>query len=118
MKIHIIQNVLQNVLTLINRLCIAICLKFHQSKILVIILATKAWRLKISAYKEKRAPPPRMEKITAKKRKKVPQKALNTKKGPPQEGERGPTNRLFSREIRVFSLKLQDQLVHIIILIH
>ena len=38
--------------------CIAICLKFHQSNILAITLATKAWAPKISAHKEKKTPPP------------------------------------------------------------
>ena len=58
MKIHIIQNVLQSVLTLINRLCIAICLKFYQSNILVlaITLTTKAWAPKILAHNEKKCP--------------------------------------------------------------
>ena len=71
MKIHEIQNVLQNVLTLINRLCITICLKFYQSNILAITLATKAYgHQKNSAHYEKK--PPRIEKMAQKKKKKSP----------------------------------------------
>ena len=67
MKIHIVQNELQNVLTLVKRSCIAICLKFHQSNILAITLATKAWAPKISAHKEKKRPlPPHRENDTQK----------------------------------------------------
>ena len=55
MKINIIQNVLQNVLTLNNRLCIAICLKFHQSNILVNTLATQAYKF---LHIRKTPPPP------------------------------------------------------------
>ena len=110
MKIHIIQNVLQSVLTLINRLCIAICLKFYQSNILVlaITLTTKAWAPKILAHNEKKNAPSRIEKMAPKKKNKVP--SQRRKKGPlcekqsspppSQERKKGLTNRLFSRGTR------------------
>ena len=64
---------------LINRLCITICLKFYQSNILAITLATKAWAPKSSAHIEKKPPPPaHRENGTP-----PPKKALYMKKASP-----------------------------------
>ena len=65
---------LQNVLTLINRLdlCVTICLKFYQSNILAITLATKAWAPKNSAHMRKSPPPPHRENGTKNKEKSPP----------------------------------------------
>ena len=102
---------LQNVLTLINRLCIAICLKFYQSNILVlaITLTNKAWAPKISVHNEKNAPS-RIEKMAPKKKTRFPHKGgkktlyMKTKVPPsPTRGKKGLTNRLFSRETRQVS---------------
>ena len=47
---------LQNVLTLINRLCLSISLKFHQGNIFNYSRNQSMGTLKISADKEKKAP--------------------------------------------------------------
>ena len=85
MRIHIIQNVL--LLTLINRLSIAICLKFQQSKILSITPKTKS-------HNEKKAPSPPLPhgaKMAPKKRNKAPQRKKNLymKKRPLHKREKG-----------------------------
>ena len=89
---------LQNVLTLINRLCITICLKFYQCTILAITLTTKAWAPKKILHIMRKSPPPAHRVNGTQKKKKNP---LYEKSLPlPTIGRKKSQNRLFSRGTR------------------